>query len=56
MLRTYKYNGKLWRYEEGEQPAGAVEVCFDVPNMETPEKRAEKAPAKRKKAKEAEQA
>ena len=53
MLRTYKYNGKMWRFEQGEQPDGAVEVIFDVPKKETPEKRAVEAPAKRKKAKEA---
>ena len=50
MLRTYKYDGKLWRFEQGEQPEGAVEVCFDAPKKETPEKRASEAPAKRKKA------
>ena len=26
MLKTYLINGKQWQYEEGEQPAGAVEV------------------------------
>lgn len=54
MLRTYKYNGKMWRFEQGEQPDGAIEVCFDAPKKETPEKRAAAAPAKRKKAKETE--
>ena len=24
MLRTYKFNGKMWRFEEGEQPESAV--------------------------------
>lgn len=46
-LRTYKHNGVFWRFEEGEQPAGAVEVAIAYKG-ETPEKRAAKAPAKRK--------
>ena len=25
MLKIYEINGKLWQFEEGEQPAGAVE-------------------------------
>lgn len=47
MLRTYKHEGKLWRYEEGEQPAGAV-LAESSPKGETPESRAAKAPAKRR--------
>lgn len=47
MIRTYKHNGKMWRYEEGEQPAGAVEVKVAPKKPETPEARAAKAPAKR---------
>lgn len=54
MLRTYKHNGKLWRYEEGEQPADAVLVEVSRAKKETPEERAAKAPAKRKKQEEAE--
>lgn len=50
MLRTYKYDGKLWRYEEGEQPEGAVIVEVKAPAKETPESRAAKAPAKRRNA------
>lgn len=46
MLRTYKRNGKLWRYEEGEQPADAV--LAEVPTDKgAPEQRAKKAAAKR---------
>ena len=26
MLKNYMYNGKQWQFEEGSQPAGAVEV------------------------------
>ena len=26
MLKHYMYNGREWQFEEGEQPAGAVEV------------------------------
>lgn len=26
MLKTYKYNGLTFQFEEGEQPKGAVEV------------------------------
>lgn len=26
MLKRYMVNGKEWQYEEGKQPAGAVEV------------------------------
>ena len=48
MLRTYKYNGHMWRYEEGEQPEGAVLVEAEAAPKETPETRASKAPAKRR--------
>lgn len=51
MLRTYKYNGHMWRYEEGEQPEGAVLVETKAVPKETPETRASKAPAKRRAAK-----
>lgn len=51
MLRTYKYNGHTWRYEEGEQPEGAVLVETKAVPKETPETRASKAPAKRRTAK-----
>lgn len=52
MIRTYKWNGKLWRYNEGEQPAGAVLVEAKAQKGESPEERAAKAPAKRSKKKE----
>lgn len=26
MLKIYKYKGKTWQFEEGEQPEGFVEV------------------------------
>lgn len=48
MLRTYKYNGHMWRYEEGEQPEGAVLVEAEAAPKETPETRASKAPANRR--------
>lgn len=53
MIRTYKYDGKMWRYEEGEQPAGAVLV--EAAAKETPATRAAKAPAKRRAAKKTEE-
>ena len=51
MIRTYKHDGKMWRYEEGEQPEGAVLVEVKAAPKETPETRAAKAPAKRRAAK-----
>ena len=51
MLRTYKFDGKLWRFEEGEQPEGAVLAEVKAPAKETPESRVAKAPAKRRAAK-----
>ena len=48
MLRVYKLpNGRTYRYEEGDQPNGAV-LAEVVENGETPQKRAAKAPAKRR--------
>lgn len=47
MLRTYKHDGKMWRYEEGEQPEGAV-LVETAAEKQTPESRAAKAPAKRR--------
>jgi len=55
MLRTYKHDGKLWRYKDGEQPSYAVLVEASAKG-ETPEQRASKAPAKRRAAKKAEEA
>lgn len=48
MLRTYKHDGKMWRFEEGEQPEGAVLVEVKAAKPETPETRAPKAAAKRR--------
>jgi hypothetical protein len=31
MLKDYLYNGKQFQFEEGEQPAGAVEVTAVKP-------------------------
>lgn len=53
MLRTYKYNGKTWRFEEGKQPEGAVPVSVAAETGQTPETRAAKAPAKRRAARSA---
>lgn len=47
MIRTYKFDGKLWRYMEGDQPDGAV-LAEVAKKGETPEARAAKAPAKRR--------
>jgi len=47
MLKTYRYNGMKLLYEEGKQPAGAVEVRKVAPPekvAEMPEEKA-KAPA-----------
>ena len=50
MLRTYKWAGKMWRFEEGEQPEGAVLVEAACKG-ETPESRASKATARKRAAK-----
>lgn len=55
MIRTYKHDGKLWRYEEGDQPSHAV-LAEPAHKGETPESRAAKAPAKRRAARKAEEA
>ncbi len=40
MRKVYEINGKTYLYNEGEQPAGAVEVSIKVPTpaakIETP--------------------
>lgn len=52
MLRVYKLgNGKTYRYEEGEQPEGAVLVERASEKPETPEERVEKVAARKRKAK-----
>ena len=44
MLRTYKWRGVFWRFEDGKAPEGAVLVEVAAPvTAETPKK----APAKR---------
>ena len=44
MLRTYKWRGVFWQFEDGKAPAGAVLVEAVKPvTAETPKK----APAKR---------
>lgn len=45
MLRTYRWRGVFWRFEDGEAPAGAVlvEVAGAPVTAETPKK----APVKR---------
>ena len=51
MLRIYKLpNGRTYRYEEGDQPADAVLVERAAEQPETPEKRASKAAATRRRA------
>ena len=50
MLRIYKMpNGRTYRYEEGDQPEGAV-LAEIACKGETPKERAAKAPAKRRSA------
>lgn len=42
MLKIYEYNGKTYQFEEGEQPAGAVEVEVKAKAVEPPKKEAPK--------------
>lgn len=42
MLKNYIINGKQYQYEEGEQPAGAVEVKAEPPRAAEPAKKAAK--------------
>lgn len=47
MLRTYRWRGVFWQFEDGEAPAGAVLVERAAPvTAETPKK----APARRTRA------
>lgn len=46
MKKIYSINGKLYRYSEGNQPEGAVEVKADKPVVET---KAVKKPANKAK-------
>ncbi len=49
MLKIYSYGGRLYQFEEGEQPAGAVEVGTKAKAVEPPKKEAPK-PANKAKA------
>ena len=52
MLRIYKLpNGRTYQYEEGDQPEDAVLVERKPEQPETPEKRASKAAARKRKPK-----
>lgn len=49
MLKIYIINGKQWLFEEGKQPAGAVEYCkpAEVPaKAKKPANKARKAATK----------
>lgn len=43
MLKIYEIDGKQWQFEEGEQPAGAVEVVKKA--VDPPETKAVKPAA-----------
>lgn len=43
MLKIYEIDGKQWQFEEGEQPAGAVEVVKKA--VDPPEAKAVKPAA-----------
>ena len=43
MLKIYEYNGRTYQFEEGEQPAGAVEVKAVEPLKKEAPKPANKA-------------
>ena len=49
MLKIYEYNGKTYQFEEGEQPAGAVEVKPRAKAVEPPNKEAPKPANKARK-------
>lgn len=56
MLKKYRINGKEWQFEEGTQPAGAVEIVNKAPvkaaePVKTPEpvKKAAEKPANKAK-------
>jgi hypothetical protein len=52
MLKYYMVNGHEYQYEEGEQPAGAVELMKEKPKQkaEEPENKAAKPANKARKA------
>lgn len=45
MLKYYMIGGKCYQYEEGEQPAGAVELKKAATKAAEPEKKVAPAPA-----------
>lgn len=45
MLKQYLIGGKQYQYEEGEQPAGAVEMKQGKPSEKPAETKAKKPPA-----------
>ena len=47
MLKIYSYGGRLYQFEEGEQPAGAVEVVKKA--VDPPETKAVKPANKARK-------
>jgi hypothetical protein len=49
MLKIYSIGGQLYQFEEGKQPAGAVEVGAKTKAVEPPKKEAPK-PANKAKA------
>lgn len=49
MKKIYSINGKLYRYTEGNQPEGAVEVKADKPTEKVVETKAVKKPANKAK-------
>jgi hypothetical protein len=49
MLKIYEYNGRYFQFEEGEQPAGAVEVGAKAKAVEPPKKEAPKPANKARK-------
>ena len=48
MLKIYEIEGKLWQYEEGDQPAGAREVKEKA--VEPPKNKAVRTTANKRKA------
>ena len=50
MLKIYEYRGQKYQFEEGEQPAGAVEAKKVAPPEKVAEEPAEKAKAPANKA------
>lgn len=49
MLKIYRYNGRTFQWEEGEQPQEAVEVKPETKAVEPPKKEAPKPANKSRK-------